>query len=147
MCPDPHGRSNLAARPTQDGLRVPYVAGEDPACPGRFKFSSNNSPAWDECWQQDVCAICGAPLGAARCIFVQEESLRASLEPAMHVECSQYALAHCPHLGADVLTTTIIYRDHAGSPRYLPDRSWIPGGGEDVQQEDILAIVPHPRQD
>lgn len=144
MNTEPDGRSNLAARPMQDGLRVPYVAGKDLERPGRFKFSSNDSPAWDECWQKDLCAICGAPLGAVRCVFVREASLRTSLEPAMHVDCRQYAIGHCPHLGVDVLTTTVIYRDLAGSPRYLPDRPWIPSGGEEIQHEDIVAILPHP---
>lgn len=118
MHSDSHKQSNLAARPIQDGLRVPYVAGKDLDRPGRFKFSSNNSLAWNECWQKDLCAICGAPLDTVRCVFVQEGPVRASLEPAMHVNCGQYAIEHCPHLGRDVLTSTVVYRDQAGAPRY-----------------------------
>ena len=132
MHSDPDGRSNLAARPMQDGLRVPYVAEKVLGRAGRFKFSSNNSLRWNECWRKDLCAICGASLGAVRGVFVAGGFLRTSLEPAMHVNCGQYAMGHCPHLGMHVLAVTLIYRDQSGSPRYLPDRSWIPSGGENI---------------
>lgn len=144
MTARPDGQSNLAARPMQDGLRVPYVAKGDPLRPGRFVFSSNDSVAWDDCWQKDLCAVCGAPLGIVRCIFVWDLSLRTSVEPAMHESCSAYAISHCPHLAMNALIATVVYRDHAGSPRYLPDRSWIREGGLEIQQEDIVAILPHP---
>lgn len=98
----------LRERPTFNDLLVPYIAdstdrehGEDG---GLVVFGKADPIRWAECVEEKKCAMCGyrldywiAFIGGPRSV-----RFRSFLDPAMHVECADYAMAVCPWmLGAE----------------------------------------------
>lgn len=98
----------LKDRPLYNGLLVPYVADssdrEQGEGGGVVVFGKPDPVRWAECVEGRKCAMCGHALeywivfiGGPRSI-----KFRSFLEPAMHLECAEYAMAVCPWMMSSV---------------------------------------------
>jgi hypothetical protein len=124
------------------GYPVPYLVLLD--SDGRPQFAVNDSRRVEESWRKGLCSICGKRLlrtprgqreqwfiGGSRC-FLHEAG--AFLDPPMHLECAEYALAVCPFLAARR------YRSVAFEKR--AERITVPDGMALVEHEHALPDLP-----
>lgn len=99
----------LKDRPRFNDLLVPYIAdssdweqGEEG---GVVLFGKADPVRWAECVEDRKCAMCGDRLDYWIAFIGGPQSIRfrAFLDPAMHVECAEHAMAVCPWMlgGAD----------------------------------------------
>lgn len=84
------------------GYPVPYIVLIDKT--GRPQFTINDHEKVLTCISKKLCSICGKRItggfwfvGGSRC-FLHEHG--AFLDPPLHLECAEYALAVCPFLAA-----------------------------------------------
>lgn len=85
-------------RPILDGLPAPY-SGDD----SRHGYPDDERMA--ECYDRDVCAVCGNRFTDSR-RYVAQEAREAEIGATslvddgllMHERCAKLALAHCPHM-------------------------------------------------
>lgn len=99
----------LKDRPTFKDLLIPFMAdatdhkqGEEG---GIVVFGKADPIRWAECVEHHKCAMCGDRLDYWIAFIGGPKSIRyrAFLDPAMHVDCAEYAMAVCPWMlgGAD----------------------------------------------
>lgn len=92
----------LKDRPRSSDMVVPFLADstdqEHGEGGGVVIFGKSDPVRWAECVEDRKCAMCGdrleywiAFIGGPRSV-----QFRSFLDPAMHVECAEYAMAVCP---------------------------------------------------
>jgi hypothetical protein len=91
------------------GYPIPYIALVDKT--GVAHFTINHEPKRQEVISKDLCGICGKKLlrwralvGGPVSAFMEDG---AYIDPAMHIECCQYALKVCPYLALPSFTKEI----------------------------------------
>lgn len=118
------------------GYPVPFLVWRDKD--KRPHFTINDHTKIARCQRRFLCAICGKRMkdgywfiGGARCFL---HRLGAFLDPPVHLDCGEYALAVCPFLAARSYTKRIDAR--TVRPGTVPDDIAL------VRHEGMLPLLP-----
>ncbi len=136
VCPDlevidPPLPDRLKDRPWAKGMLVPYIADSTDRAQGAeggiVVFGKSDPVRWAECVEERRCAMCGDRLAYWIAFIGGPRSIRsrAFLDPAMHIECAEYAMAVCPWM--------LSGKDFGSAERTLPKP---PRGREQTKIED-----------
>ncbi len=86
----------LADRPTVGGLVIPWVALR--LADGGVDFRRQDLRRAERCWREQLCQICGEPIGGPIVLFGGAEAVEERLfhEPPMDPVCARYVQVACP---------------------------------------------------
>ena len=99
----------LALRPKWKGLPIPYTTMIKPD--GDPDFRVTDQQRWVNCVTQGLCGLCGSKLMYWQAFIGGEKCKETHLffDPAMHVECAEFAAKACPFIvgckGYSITTT------------------------------------------